>query len=116
MLDEQEHASFAAIVEQLLRRLDRRGAVWHVPRPREVCLHAVNENLWQQLSGDTCACTLQASAGHCKQISMGTSALSAARAWDSHASMACSSQEHEIAMPAGPEAGPIPARPVASNL
>ena len=36
MLDEQEHASFAEIVEKLLRRLSRRGAVWHVPRPRQV--------------------------------------------------------------------------------
>ena len=36
MLDEQEHASFAEIVEKLLRRLARNGAVWHVPRPRDV--------------------------------------------------------------------------------
>ena len=36
MLDEQEHASFADVVEKLLRRLARNGAVWHVPRPREV--------------------------------------------------------------------------------
>ena len=36
MLDEREHASFSSIVEKLLRHLARKGAVWHVPRPREV--------------------------------------------------------------------------------
>ena len=37
VLDDSEHSSFAEIVEQLLRHLGRRGAVWRQPRLSEVC-------------------------------------------------------------------------------
>ena len=36
VLDDSEHDSFADLVDQLLRRLAREGAVWRAPRLSEV--------------------------------------------------------------------------------
>lgn len=36
VLDDSEHSSFADLVDQLMRRLGREGAVWHAPRLSEV--------------------------------------------------------------------------------
>ena len=48
VLDDSEHDSFAALVDQLLRCLARGGAVWHAPR-----LSEVGQGLFCILRGET---------------------------------------------------------------